>query len=146
MATVRLQIVDAVSARIAAVTVGEPYRNLDQALEDENLKNRPAVAVMSGPDGRSDKHRAPASGSMSVRDADVHVAILVAKSADPESAADAVESAIHAAIMTDTTLGGLALSIESLGGDWAFDLGDCCTRRLAYRITFRHQTAHLEAQ
>lgn len=138
MSTVRLRIVDAMAAAIATATGLVPHRNLDYALESENL---PAVVLQSGPD-RSQTGISAVLNS----DADIEVHILVANSANPESAADAIEVQVHAALFADFRFGGLARELERVSADWNFDLGDCCQRSLVYRVSFAARLNDLEVQ
>jgi hypothetical protein len=138
MSTIRLQIVDAIAAALGEATNLTPYRNLDFALEAENL---PALVVISGPD-RLDETPAP----LSVMDqtAELEIVVLVANSANPEAAADPYEAFIHAALMAATDFGGHSVLMNRGGGAWSFDLGDCAARHLSYRVGYRTSFTNLE--
>lgn len=137
MSTVRLQIVSAIATALATATDLTVFRNLDFALEEENL---PALVVISGPDKPDEE-----ATQISVLDqsAILEITVLVANSADPESAADTPEAAIHAALMGATAFAGHSVKVDRLSGDWSFDLGDCAARHLSYRIGYRTAFADL---
>ena len=130
MSTRRLQVRDALVALVAASSGLTPYLNLDYALED---RNPPAVAVVSGDDAPLPSNHTYDELAWRVR---FGVHVLVAMSADPEAAADAIEASILAALAGDIDLGGVATRYEVAGGEWEFDLGDCALRRVLIDIIF----------
>lgn len=138
MSTVRLQIISAVAAALETATGLTVYRNLDYALESENM---PAIALQSGPD----RSETGINGVMNF-DADIEIHILVANSSDPESEADQIEAQAHRALFADFRFGGLARNLERVSADWNFDLGDCCQRSLVYRVQFAARYNDLETQ
>ena len=101
MSTVRLQIVDAIAAALATATGLTVYRNLDYALEDSNL---PALVVASGEEQVSDRMIGKIDHQVML-----DIAVLIAGSATPESAADPYEAQIHAALFGATSFGGFPL-------------------------------------
>lgn len=138
MTSVRLRIVDAVAAKVQAATGRAPFRNLDFDVEE---RNAPYENVASGEDGAHHGN----IGARAETSVDVEVAFVVAQSTNPEAATDATECAVHAALLADTRLGGLAKNVRRLGGKWEFDLGDCCRRTVAYRVDFGVAINNLEA-
>jgi hypothetical protein len=137
MSTVRLQIVSAIAAALGTATGLVVYRNLDFALEDRNL---PALVVRSLQD-----HPADSFISFTEHQAEIEIVVLIAGTADPESAADPYEALIHAAIFASGSFAGHAVVMERISGSWDFELGDCCARHLVYRISYRTTTTSLEA-
>ncbi|MBI3096341.1 MAG: hypothetical protein HYY97_15845 [Rhodocyclales bacterium] len=137
MTTVRLQVVDAVATALESATRLTLWRNLDYALESENL---PALVVISGED-KPDENPSP----LGVLDQNVviEIDVLLANSENPEAAADPYEAAIHAAMMA-SGFAGYGDLVRRLGGTWDFDLGDCAARRLAYRVGYRTAENNLE--
>ncbi len=65
--------------------------------------------------------------------------------ASPETAADALLTAAHAALMTDVNLGGLALGIHELDCEWDVEDADAVAAAMParYRITYRTLVADL---
>ncbi len=63
----------------------------------------------------------------------------------PETAADALLTAAHAALMTDVNLGGLALGIHELDCEWDVEDADAVAAAIParYRITYRTLAADL---
>lgn len=139
MSSIRLQIVTGLVVVLNSATSLEVYRNLDYALEDNNL---PALAVRSGEDQVTDTDIS-ATGDME-QQFNLDVSILIANSADPESAADVFEVQAHAALAGTSVIGTHAVEIERVSGGWDFDLGDCCERRIVYRVGYRSSIASLE--
>lgn len=138
MSTVRLQIVDAIATALGTATGLEVHRNLDYALEDENL---PALVVMSGDDAPDE---APTQIQVLDQVMSLEITVLAAASANPEAAADPFEAAVHAALCAAATFGGHAVIVNRQGGSWAFDLGDIAARSVRYRIGYRTRWADLE--
>lgn len=137
MSTVRLQIVDAIAAALATATGLTVYRNLDYALEDSNL---PALVVASGEEQVSDRMIGKIDHQVML-----DIAVLIAGSATPESAADPYEAQIHAALFGATSFGGFPLLMERVSAGWQFDLGDCCARGLRYQFTHTTSMTSLES-
>lgn len=65
--------------------------------------------------------------------------------AEPETAADALLTAAHAALMADGNLGGLALGIRELDCEWEVEDADAVAATIParYRITYRTLAADL---
>ena len=63
----------------------------------------------------------------------------------PETAADALLAAAHAALMADVNLGGLALGIHELDCEWDVEDADAVAAAIParYRITYRTLAADL---
>jgi len=139
MTTVRLQIVDAIATALATATGLTVHRDLDFALESENL---PALVIMPGPD-RPDED----ATQIQVLDqsALLELTVLIARSATPEADADAHEATIHASLMAAATFGGQPVIMNRVSGEWSFDLGDCAARTLTYRFGYRTSFADLSA-
>lgn len=139
MSTVRLQIVDAIATALGSATGLTTHRNLDYALEAENL---PVLVVMSGDDSPEEP-----SGPLGMLDqtAMLDIAILVANSENPEAAADPYEAQIHAALFATGSFAGVSVLMDRQGGGWAFDLGDCAARSLRYRVGYRTSFTSLES-
>ena len=135
--TVRLQVVEAVSTALGTAVALTVHRNLDYALEDGNL---PVLLVQSGDDVPEDD---PTQSQVMDQTLILEITVLAAASADPESAADAYEATLHAALCGATAFGGHAVRVDRLGGSWAFDLGDIAARTLRYRIGYRTRWADL---
>lgn len=138
MSTVRLQIVNAIATALATATGLTVHRNLDYALEDENL---PALVVLSGDDAPDE---APTQIHVLDQVMSLEITVLAAASANPEAAADPFEAAVHAALCGVATFGGHAVIVNRQGGSWAFDLGDIAARSVRYRIGYRTRWADLE--
>lgn len=136
MSTVRLRIVDAMAAAIAAATGLTPYRNLDYALEANNL---PAVVLRAGHEGAS-----AGEISATTTEAEVEIHVLVSNSANPEASADPIDALIHRALFADFRFGGLARELNRVSAGWDFDLGDCCQRSLVYRVAYSTKVNDLE--
>lgn len=139
MTTVRLQIVDAIATALATATGLTVHRNLDYALEDENL---PALVVMSGDDAPDE---APTQIHVLDQVMSLEITVLAAASANPEAAADPFEAAVHAALCGAAAFGGHAVIVNRQGGSWAFDLGNIAARSVRYRIGYRTRWANLQA-
>lgn len=138
MSTLRLRIAVGVAALLGNVTELPVHRNLDYALEEGRA---PALAVTSGPDQ-------PQPGSpISKLDHEValEISILVARSSDPEAAADGYEAAIHAALSPATAIDGIPIIFERGPAEWDFEFGDCCKRTLRYIAAFRTDALTLES-
>lgn len=140
MSSVRLQVVSGLVAALSTATSLTTYRNLDYALEDKNL---PALVVRSGDDQVTDSDL-NATGDMD-QQLMLVVSILIAESADPEAAADAFECLVHASLAGTNAVAGHAVQISRVSGDWDFDLGDCCERRVIYRVGYSNSIASLES-
>lgn len=125
----RLLAVEALATAAAAAAGLTLYRNLDYAIRDTKL---PALVVVDGSDQ-------PVPGYVTSQEwqAVVDVTVLVAASSNPAADADGYESLIHAAIVGLTTLGGVPVIVEPIGGDWDFSFGDCAARHCGYRITYQ---------
>lgn len=137
MASVRLQIVDAVAAALATATSLTVHRNLDYAIADTTL---PAIAVTSVEDEPQD------DGSMNLllQHCMLEIAVLVSRSANPEAAADPIEADIHAALYGSQSFGGHPAFFRRVAAAWQFDLGDSAQRLLRYDFTYKSALADLE--
>ena len=133
MSTKRLQIRDALAALIATATGLTVHKNLDFAIEDQSL---PVAAITSEHDAVDVDGGSQFSGVPEMVHADFSVRLMVSRSADPESDADGHEQLLRAAVVSNASLGGLAVTTRYLGGDWDFDLGDSAVRRLVFKATF----------
>jgi len=138
MASIRLEIVDAIATALATATGLTAWRNLDFALDEDKL---PALVVLSSDDR-------PEESPTQIRTldqlADIEISILVAGSENPEADADPYEVSAHAALMAAAGFGGHPVTVQRLSGGWNFSLGDCVARNLAYRIGYRSAWADLE--
>lgn len=130
MSTRRLQVRDALATLVATSTGLTVHKNLDFAIEDQLL---PVGVVMSGNDAIDDELSDFDQDGITAR---FGVHILVARSTDPEAAADVFEALLQTALGADPTLGGVASLVRYRGGEWDFDLGDCAVRRLVFETTF----------
>lgn len=79
------------------------------------------------------------------RELAVRLTALSRSGADPWDEADRIVCAAHAALMTDTTLGGLALRIQEMDADWLAEDADLEAVAIpaAYRITYRSVASDL---
>lgn len=138
MATVRLQIVNAIATALATATGLTVHRNLDYAIADGAL---PAIAVISVEDAPQED-----SGINALRQSGlIEVAVLVSGSANPEAAADPFEADIHAALYAAHAFGGHAAFFQRVAASWQFDLGDSAARLLRYSFTYETALADLES-
>lgn len=137
MTTVRLQIVDAIATALATATGLTVFRNIDYALEAENL---PVLLVQSGDDSPEDD---PTQMQVMDQTMSLEVTVLAAANADPEAAADPYEATVHSTLCGAATFGGHGVLVNRQGGSWAFDLGDMAARTLRYRIGYRTRWADL---
>ncbi len=142
MATVRLQIVNAIATALATATGLTVHRNLDYALRDTAL---PAIAVTSVEDAPDEANRIGAPLSGLAQEGLIEVAILVAGSANPEADADPYEAAVHGALYGATAFGGHNAVFSRVAAGWSFDLGDCAQRALRYRFAYASGMTDLEA-
>lgn len=140
MSTVRLQIVDAIAAAIAAAaTTANHYRNLDHALA---AGRTPAIAIIDGDDA-PDADAGPLTKLHQVAEIEFH--ILVANCETPAASADPFEALIHGALMTPTSFASHPVRIERIGGAWQFGLGDCADREIRYRVRYSTSLDDIEA-
>jgi hypothetical protein len=142
VATIRLEIVDAVAAALATATGLTVHRNLDFAVSAGAL---PALAVTSVEDAPDETNRIGASLSALAHECLLEVSILVAGSANPEAEADPYEAAVHAALYGATAFGGHNAVFSRVAAGWSFDLGDCAQRALRYRFAYASGMTDLEA-
>lgn len=133
MSTTRLAVRDALATLVATATGLTVHKNLDYAIQDENL---PCAALQSGNDETDDAAGTFLNNTREGGTARFGVNLLVASGSDPEAAADAYEAPIRAAILNDSTLAGEATEVRYLAGEWEFDLGDCAIRRLIFQATY----------
>lgn len=138
MSTVRLQIVNAIATALGTATGLTVHRNLDYALQDTNL---PALAVISADDAPTGEY---AMAALSQR-AQVDIAVLVGREANPEAAADPYEAQVHAALYGAQTFAGHHVVTRRVAGGWQFDLGDTAQRLLRYEFSYFCAVADLEA-
>lgn len=136
MSSIRLQVVDAIAASLAAATGIKLYRNLDHAVSERRL---PALVVRSG----EDRTLGQTIGQID-QQAEIGISILVACNESPETEADPHECGIHAALMASPIFGGVSVLMERIGGNWSFDLGDIAERTLIYRFGYRTAVTNLE--
>ena len=66
----------------------------------------------------------------------------------PETQADALLCAAHAALMVDINLGGLALGVREVESEWEVDDADgvACSTSARYQITYRTMIADISIQ
>jgi hypothetical protein len=66
----------------------------------------------------------------------------------PETLADQLLTAAHAALLADPNLGGLALAVEELDTEWDIEDADAVAAAMParYRITYRTQARDLATQ
>jgi len=66
----------------------------------------------------------------------------------PETQADALLCAAHAALMSDVNLGGLALGFREVESEWEVDDADgiACSTSARYQITYRTLVADISIQ
>ena len=66
----------------------------------------------------------------------------------PETQADALLCAAHAALMLDVNLGGLALGVREVESEWEVDDADgvACSASARYQITYRTLIADISIQ
>ncbi len=66
----------------------------------------------------------------------------------PETVADALLCAAHAALMLDINLGGLALGVREVESEWEVDDADgvACSASARYQITYRTLIADISIQ
>lgn len=135
-----MRVVDAVATALEAanhLNQLKLWRNLDYALESENL---PALVVISGEDKPDEM---PSPHGVLDQTVDIEIDVLIANSENPEAAADPYEAAIHTVMMA-SGFAGYGDLVRRLGGTWDFDLGDCAARRLVYRVGYRTSENNLE--
>lgn len=98
------------------------------------LSDAPALNVLAD-------NEQPSENTIGKVDADLHVEVQVYhRGTEPDRLADPVVAAVHAAMMADTTLGGLAFDVTEDGTSWDFDEADgtALIVRMRYIVRYRH--------
>lgn len=138
MSTKREQIMQAVKALLAAVpgVTGVHRSRADKFAGTE----APAINLM--PDNED-----PSESNYGQVDARLAVEVQVYhRGAEADRLADPIVEAVHAAMMTDTTLAGLSIDITEAGTSWDFDESDRTSLlvRMRYVIWHRHARTTLQ--
>jgi hypothetical protein len=142
MSSIRLQLRDAIRHVVTAAAPIPVFTNIDYALDQGAA---PCIVLHTGDDsGDRSESWSREMGGRSEAAGLVELHILVDDVEDPEAAADPFETAIHAALLADSRLGGLSIDLERVGGGFERDLGQFTDRVLIYRVTYRVQTNNLE--
>jgi hypothetical protein len=116
-ASKREQIIAAVAALVATVPGASHWRSRSEA-----IIRAEAPATVTAP-----ARNAPSDPQVSTCRIDNTLIIQVAvntRGAIPDQLADPILAAIHAALMADRTIGGLALKITPGQTDWQLEKGD----------------------
>lgn len=139
MASIREQILTAMVATLnAGAGVGATvYRSRATAL---NRAEFPAVVLEPVGDAATDNVHTKTDWNLTVR-----IAILV-KSETPDQAADAILVAVHEAVMSNTTWGGLAMDTAPSTVNWDLIEADVTTGIVpaAYMVQYRTDQQHLD--
>lgn len=137
MATKREQIMVAMEAALATVTgVTAVYRSRADKFSGADS---PALNLM--PDNED-----PAENNTGQIDATLAAEVQVfVRGVKPDSLADPYVQQVHAKLMTDPTLGGLAIDVSEAGTSWDFDETDrtALLVRMRYRVWYRHNRSSL---
>lgn len=137
--TGREEILEELALLLGNVANASFYRSRQAAVTREQgvvmvlLPEQEAVMLRGGPAGL------PATQAITQRDFTFKV-IVIARGDIPDQVADAIAQAAHAAIMQDTTLGGLVARIIELGTKWDFELADLDAVVCEMRYQVRYQT------
>jgi hypothetical protein len=133
MSTKREQIMLALKAKLDSMSpapAGGVSRTRVYAFDRASL---PAVTIEPISDD-------PSEGPIPYVDWDllVRIAVVVRGNA-PDSLADPIAEQVHAAVMSDQTLGGLAMDVEPASAKFEFHPGDLPTAivSLGFRISYR---------
>ena len=138
MTTRREQIMQAMASTLGAVTDvgGNVYRSLESALTRADV---PALIVTA--DGEEPLQEV--SGFMEKR-LTVVVGVFV-RGDVPDTLADPVVESVHALLMADPTLGGLAIDMSEGGTTWDMDEADqtALIVNMRFVVWYRHARANL---
>lgn len=133
MATRREQILQAVKARLDALG-GLGITGVHRSRADK-FSGSEAPALNLLPDSED-----PSENSLGFTDARLQVEVQVYhRGVEPDRLADPIVEAVHAAIMGQPTLGGLAIDISEAGTSWDFDETDRTALLVRMRFTIWHR-------
>lgn len=139
MKTKREQIVEQIEAYLLAVpgVSGRVFRSRETALSREEA---PAFILMW------DADRLAGDGVLPFTDKKLRIVVSVyQRAAKPDAAADELVQAAHAAIMADSSLGGLAIDVSD--GDCELEMSDAdlqaCFVNMEFFVHYRHQRENL---
>lgn len=138
MSSRREQIVAAIAATLAGTV--PIYRTRVEAFQRSEA---PAIVVEPGPDTSG-----PEPVSTCRIDWTLQVLIAVhTRGGIPDQTADPIISDIHAALMADRTIGGLAMDIWPVSVDPQFDKADStsCWTVCTWRVRYRTSLASIES-
>lgn len=140
MATRREQILQALKARLGALSglgiTGVHRSRADPFQPDE----APALNLVPDLDE-------PAENTIGMIDSTLSVEVHVFhRGQEPDALADPIVQAVHAALMTEPTLGGLAIDIAEGSTGWEFDSSDRTSLlvRLKFTVMYRHPRSSLQ--
>lgn len=141
MATIREQCMQALKARLAAISglglTGVHRSRMDKFAATES----PALNLL--PDNED-----PSETTLGQVDARLAVEVQVyQRGAEPDRLADPIVQAVHAALLGEPTIGGLALDITENGTTWDFDATDSTALmvRMRFVVWHRHNRTTLAA-
>lgn len=134
MATKREQIMQAVMAALSGTT-GVGSRIYRSRADKFSASEAPALNVL--PDNED-----PAEYTTGKVDAKLAIEVQVyhrSSSTPPDQLADPVVEDVHARMMADSTLGGLAIDISENGTSWDFDESDRTQLLVRMRFVIWHR-------
>lgn len=133
MATRREQILAALTAQLAGTT-GVGTRIYRSRVEPVARAESPALIIEPVSDTPSQNTSLPTlDHSLTVR------VVIIIRSAIPDQAADPIIESLHAKLMADLSVGGLAIDIQPGTTEFTLEAGDTpigvifCTYRVLYR-------------
>ncbi|MBP9904504.1 MAG: hypothetical protein KBF66_03025 [Rhodoferax sp.] len=105
----------------------------------------PALVVLAESESLAERANDRVTRELTVR---VTALVRVVPPLVAETQADALLCAAHAALMTDTNLGGLALGIREVESEWEVDDADGVAASVSarYQITYRTLVANIAIQ
>lgn len=137
--TKREQIMQALKARLAAIS-GLGITRVDRSRADKySGTEAPALNLM--PDSED-----PAENTIGQIDARLAVEVQVyQRGVEADRLADPIVEAVHAALMGEPTLGGLAIDMSEAGTSWDFDETDrtALLVRMRFVVWHRHNRTAL---
>jgi len=133
MATRREQIMQAVKARLGALG-GLGITGVHRSRADK-FAGSEAPALNLLPD-----YEDPSENSLGFTDARLQVEVQVYhRGTEPDRLADPIVEAVHAAMLGDPTIGGLAIDTAEGGTSWDFDEADRTALLVRMRFTIWHR-------
>lgn len=129
MSSIREQITVAVAGKVNVSGVAAVYRSRLAPIDRDE-----GIVVRVLPKDEVVENR---SNGIAIRDFTLEI-LLQVRSDTPDTTADPLVIAMHAALMSDQTLGGLCNRIIEEGTEWTLDDADAvaCEVSLKYRIRY----------